>query len=364
MLQNKLKPDIYSFNLMLRCCRDTNFGDVESMEQVLQTILLTNGSKNEQIKLEVGNSSDTAGELQIENSSEEFQDPTPNLIALRPHLGSLVSLSEVKRPEDKFLLLGGFSGFLETMKSFDVKPDLKSYTEMVEVIPSTTVAEKRLIAQLKRHEIKCDVDFFNVLMKKRSMRYDYEGAKEVLEMISKVRLEPDIVSYGVLALGCQSQEEARVLIQEMDSKGIKMNMHILGAMLKSGCVKKNFDYVMEILEIIREMKLKPSEKMLEVLDIFIKSCNKYKKRDLKDTPREFRNEFNSFKQKLEKWKDATGLKDIEFSEAKKILKEAPWEQFQSTQADGYEDLKGMKIRKITKLKRYIGKIKEQDVSKV
>lgn len=34
MYQMKLKPDIYSFNLMLRCCRDTNLGDVKSMEEV------------------------------------------------------------------------------------------------------------------------------------------------------------------------------------------------------------------------------------------------------------------------------------------------------------------------------------------
>lgn len=196
-------------------------------------------------------------------------------------------------------------------------------------------------------------------MKKRSMRFDYEGAKEVLEMIGRVKLQPDIVTYGVLALGCQSQEAARSLIQEMNDKGIKMNIQILGAMLKSGCIKKNFEYVMEILNIIQEFRLKPSDKMLEVLESFIKICNKSKKRDVKDTPKDFRHEFNTFKQKLEKWKHEMGIKSVEFAEARKILKEAPWEQFQSTQADGFENLKGQRLQKISKLKRYIGKIKEK-----
>jgi pentatricopeptide repeat domain-containing protein 1 len=190
------------------------------------------------------------------------------------------------------------------------------------------------------------------------MRFDYDGAKEVLEMIEKVNLQPDIVTYGVLALGCQDECEARALIQEMNEKGIKMNVQILGAMLKSGCVQKNFDYIIEILNIIKELRLKPSPKMLEVLEIFLKSCNKQRKRGLEHATKDFRNEFNTFKQKLEKWKHEVGIKDLELEEAKKVLKDAPWEQFQSVQADGFEDAKGLKQQKLKKLKRYIGKIKD------
>lgn len=363
MYRRHLKPDIYSFNLLLRCCRDTNFGDVESMEQVLQTIMLSNSdaTTNEQIKLEAVNTDD--GAQLVNTSSRDVQSDTqPNLLAPRPHLGNLISLSEVSKPEDKLLLLGGFSGFMDTMSRFDVKPDLKTYTELVEVIPATYASEKRLLSKLKKHEIKCDVDFFNVLMKKRSMRFDYNGAREVLEMIDRVNLEPDIVTYGVLALGCQSQEEAQGLIQEMDRKGIKMNIQILGAMLKSGCVNRNFDYIIEVLSIIKELKLKPNDRILASLDIFVKSCNKFKKRDVRNVPKDFRNDFNSFKQKLENWKESVGLKNLEFEEAKKILKEAPWEQFQSVQADGYEDPKAMKQRKMTKLKRNISRIKEKELA--
>jgi pentatricopeptide repeat domain-containing protein 1 len=40
-------------------------------------------------------------------------------------------------------------------------------------------------------------------------------------MIQTAKLEPNIVTYGVLALGCTTQEEARELQQEMYEKGIK-----------------------------------------------------------------------------------------------------------------------------------------------
>lgn len=357
MYQRRLNPDIYSFNLMLRCCRDTQFGDVETMEQVLQTILLANPVKD-QIKLEANSSS---GQLVASGETEIHADPTPNLIAIRPHLGNLITLSEVKKPEDKLLLLGGFGGFLETMRGFDVKPDLKTYTEFIEVIPPTKSAETRLLKQLKKHEIKCDVDFFNILMKKRCMRSDYEGGKEVLDMIEKVKLEPDIVTYGVLALGCQTHEEALALMREMDHKGIKMNMQILGAMLKTACIKKNFEYVIDVLNIIKGLSLKPSEKMLDTLNFFVKTCNKQKKLDVKKTGVNFRNDYNNFKQRLETWKEEMGLVDLELDEAKKILKEAPWEQFQQTQAEGYEAPKGAKLQNKSKYKRYTGKIKQAEV---
>ncbi|CRL06978.1 CLUMA_CG020011, isoform A [Clunio marinus] len=362
MLRRKLNPDIYTFNLILRCCRDTLFGDVESMEEVLQTILLNDSSEeSKHLKLEANYSSN---QLEVENKSENSQstfDPIPNLLAPKPHLGNLVSLKNVTKPEDKFLLLGGFSGFIETMKYYNVKPTLITYTQLVEVIPSTTAAEKRVMAHIKKYETKCDVDFFNILMKKRSVRGDYQGAKEVFEMIEKVKLKPDIATYGVLALGCQSREEANILIQEMDANGYKMNIQILGAMLKTACIKKNFDYVIDVLDIIKDLNLKPSERIIDCLDALIKVCNKFRKKDWTVASKEFRKDFGTFKQKLEKWKVDVGLRDLELSEAKKILKDAPWEQFQSVQADGFEDVKSLKQQKMQKYKRFIGKIKNLKV---
>lgn len=360
MYQKRLKPDVYSFNLMLRCCRDTELGDVETMEEVLQTILLRNKSdaSSEQLKIEAHSTEGKPESVQIVSPNEiEPVDPKPNLIALRPHLGNLITLKEVKRPEDRLLLLGGMTGFLELMDQFEVAPDLKTYTQLIEVIPTTKAAEKKLLGHLWKHEVKCDVDFFNILMKKRAMRSDYEGSKEVVEMIYKVKLQPDIVTYGVLALSCQTLEEARELIEEMNDRGVKMNIQILGAMLKAGCVNRNFQYVIDVLNLIKKERLKPSEKVIETLRIFLKSCNQLKKKDRKYQPENYRNDYHVFRLKFEKWMNEMGMKDLELEDARKLLKEAPWEQFQEVQADGYEDPKGQKLMKAKKYKRYIGKVR-------
>jgi pentatricopeptide repeat domain-containing protein 1 len=176
MYQQNLTPSLYAFNTMLRCCRDTELGDLPTTKEVVQTILLRNPEKpKDEIKL-----IDTPNEgVQIVEKISEEQPTLPNLLAPKPYLGKMIDINEVKKPEDRLILLGGFTGFLELMKQFDVKPDLKTYTLLIEIVPSTRAAENILLRAIRKDKIKCDVDFFNVLMKKRSMRFDYEGAKEV-----------------------------------------------------------------------------------------------------------------------------------------------------------------------------------------
>lgn len=242
MLQKHIEPDYYSFNAVLRCVRDCGFGDLETMEKALQQIL-TEAAVTGQItaKNEIKQISETkdqettasinttkAAALNISNNENVLQIQTeatnlelPNLLAPQPHLGSMVSLSEVQKPHERFLLLGGLTGFLELMKSKNITPDIETFTTMLEVIPPTNTAEKQLLTYIRKIGLKADIDFFNILIKKRAMRFDYEGGKEVLTMIRTAGLYPDIVTYGVLALGCTTVESSRELLEQMRHNGIR-----------------------------------------------------------------------------------------------------------------------------------------------
>ncbi|KAG4067709.1 hypothetical protein HA402_005481 [Bradysia odoriphaga] len=365
MYQRRLLPDVYSFNLMLRCVRDCSIGDIETMQQVISNILL--GSKvdtdkqlkindNQQLLIESKSDSDQTQTTEL-NETVEPVDQAPNLVTRFPHLGSLVLLNEVKKPEDRLLLLGGAKGILNEMEKLKVHPDVKTFTALLDIIPSTNTAEHQLIETIRKHKIKCDVDFFNILIKKRSMRLDYDGAKSVLDMIQIAGLEPDIVTYGVLALGCRNVEEARDLLTEMDIKGVRMNVQILGAMLKQGCYRRDFPYIFEILKITKKERLKPNRQFLEHIDKFNYHCYNILKR-LTDNPTrraEFEADFKNFRSKLKKWKDFMGL-NVKLDEAVKIVEEHPWEQFQSVQADGAEEVKHPKLRHKQKLSRHIKRL--------
>jgi len=228
MLQSGISPDYYSFNAMLRCARDCGFGDLDSMREVLAQIAPAAASRKPILQLEEGQKDDLRSisqnnnslPAQIEVSTTASELELPNLLLPRPHLGSLVALEEVTRPHERFLLLGGLTGFLEHMKQHNITPNIETFTTMLEVIPPTNSAEKQLLTFVRKIGLKADIDFFNILIKKRSMRFDYESAREVLTMIRTAGLRPDIVTYGVLALGCRTQEEARELLQQMKEAGI------------------------------------------------------------------------------------------------------------------------------------------------
>lgn len=356
MFQKRLIPDLYSFNLLLKCCRESGLGDLQTLEEVLTKILRPQEKKTK-LLLERENPLDLSNLPSVQEEEEIQQETSPNLISFNPHLGSLVSLSEVKRPEDRLLLLGGASGFLKEMELAKITPDIKTFTQLLEVIPSTNVSEKQLISKIRKIGIKCDIDFFNILIKKRSMRYDYESAREVLLMIKTAKLRPDIVTYGVLALSCQTQEEARELLQQMYEQGIRMNIQILGAMLRQGCAQKNFNYVLEILKICQDERIQPNEQFVQHILNFHSYClNVSKHKHQNVNSRKFNVDFNHFNNILDNWKEEQGIKGLSIEDAAKKFKQNPWKQFKTNKTEGFEDEKNQKLRHKSKTTRYIKRV--------
>lgn len=231
MQRRQMEMNHYLFNLMIRCVRDSGLGDAETTKQLIDEIIDTSTTKK---SLEIEAPQEEIlriGEPKIEEDTikipvaiethEISELNMPNLLTPFPHLGNLVAINDVNTAEDRFLLLGGLSGFLKEMDRQKVKPDIKTFTQFLEVIPCTHSAEKQLIKEIRERVINCDIDFFNILIKKRALRSDYEGARRVLKMIKTANLKPDIVTYGVLALTCNTEDQARELLDEMKSKGIK-----------------------------------------------------------------------------------------------------------------------------------------------
>ncbi|KAH8270363.1 hypothetical protein KR018_008719 [Drosophila ironensis] len=364
MLQQGVSPDYYSFNMMLRCARDCGFGDLDSMKQVLDHIAPSAGREKRMLQLDDGEKSDLPSESQssasqIEVSTTASELELPNLLLPRPHLGSLVALEEVTRPHERFLLLGGITGYLEHMKQHKITPDIETFTTMLEVIPPTHAAEKQLIAFVRKIGLKADIDFFNILIKKRSMRFDYESAKEVLSMIRTAGLRPDIVTYGVLALGCRTQEEARELLQQMQAAGVKLNMPILGAMLRQGCAQRSFGYINEILQLSLEEDIKPNETFLRHLHNFHRGCARaIDARHPSTKTAAYKKGHSKFCDKYRLYYEELGLAGLKLEDAIAKVKEHPYAKFKEQPAEeGMEPLKHEQIKRKTKVRKYIKKIK-------
>uniref|UniRef100_A0A1A9X0I1 PPR_long domain-containing protein n=1 Tax=Glossina brevipalpis TaxID=37001 RepID=A0A1A9X0I1_9MUSC len=394
MLKGGIKPDYYSFNTVLRCTRDCGFGDLDTMQRALNEILdgpdvlqIAADSSDEAKAKETPLITTYESSSKVEKPENPFSDSEnssvqlrttpnqtlamqtqsnnldlPNLLAPRPHLGSMVSLAEVQKPHERFLLLGGLIRFLELMKSCDITPDIQTFTSMLEVIPPTNAAEKQLLTFVRKIGLKADIDFFNVFIKKRAMRFDYEGGKEVLTMIETAGLRPDIVTYGVLALGCTTVDSSRELLQEMKNNGIRMNIEILGAMLRQGCAHKSFPYICEIIQISLDEHVKPNYIFLRHLDNFYTRCARaIDARHPWSKTKDFKKGHKRFCDKYRLYQEEHGILGLKLDDATKKLNQKPYDQFKEDTIDGLESIKNEKLSHKPKMRRYIKKIKIQNL---
>ncbi|KAH8402890.1 hypothetical protein KR222_009141, partial [Zaprionus bogoriensis] len=368
MLKSGVKPDYYSFNTILRCVRDCGLGDLESMKELVEQVAPGAVIIQSQDIQEDSATALTSMPITVRSHSDELTSSSednlnlPNLLLPQPQLGSLVALSELTRPHERFLLLRGLTGFLELMKQHNVTPDIQCFTTMLEVIPPTNAAEKQLLRFVRKIGLKADIDFFNILIKKRSMRFDYESAKEVLGMVRTAGLHPDIVTYGVLSLGCRTQEEARELLQQMQAAGIRMNAAILGAMLRQGCAQKSFAYINEIMQLSLEENIRPNETFLRHLHNFHRGCARaIDARHPSTKTIAFKKGHSKFCDKYRLFYEEHGLASLKLEDAVGKLKQRPYDQFKEPGPTGLEPMKHEHLTRKRKVLKYIKKIKIEEL---
>ncbi|XP_018572924.1 pentatricopeptide repeat-containing protein 1, mitochondrial [Anoplophora glabripennis] len=376
LIKRKIFPSVHTYNLMLRCIRDCGLGDIEVTEDVINKILSdsnglskkhteSNGlkllshnneisdqnfHKSEDVNLVTENSTDNSHQSESESTtifpqettiqtstSSHIKDLRPNLMARIPHLGSLISLSEVKKPEERLLLVGGCRSFLENMKENNCAPDIKTFTQLLDNIPSTMASEKELLSFMKKFNVKPDIDFFNMLIKKRSMRFDYENAKAVVVSMMEQNYKPNLITYGVLALSCRSKEEAMELLDEMKLKSYHLNIQILGAMLRQACFQVNFGYVLKIMETCVEENVQPNKKFMSILDEFLKKCKKLLKP--KELTKSQEKAFGILKARYKSWNQ-----EIEIDESEDVH---PWQQYRE---ENDQDVRAYKWKDGTRFK--------------
>jgi len=175
-------------------------------------------------------------------------------------------------------LFGGVNGLLEKMKNDKIKPTIKTITFLMELAPDSLAAENEIIKYARSENIKLDIDFFNMLIKKRSLRGAKKEAKQVLDDIHMADLRPNIVTYGVLALSCSTPFESRDIMQTMKMTGHTVNKFVLDAMLNNAFLKKDFRFVLELMEIVIKERVRLDNSTFEKLDQFQQKMTEIVKR--------------------------------------------------------------------------------------
>lgn len=179
MYRWKVKHSLRTYNLFLRALRDSKLGNVK-----VDDILLP-GYESTKILLKEGEAPDLLASppfistLLLSTQTEQNNATQHSLIkANEQNLPEKVSinLNDVFM-SNRLLLFGGIEGFLNRMAVSNVKPDAKTVTLLLDLIPNTKSAEDLLFKTVDEKNIEVDIDFYNMVIKRRSMRGEYKAAK-------------------------------------------------------------------------------------------------------------------------------------------------------------------------------------------
>lgn len=173
----RIKPSIMTYNLLLRAIRDTKLGNLKEND------MLVNNVENTRVLVGACMVPDLLARPPVVSSLLHDAAKSQDV----PALQSASAVANIDEPKEivleeihknnKLILFGGYSGFIERMIKDGVTPDARTITLMLDVVPDSLSIENNLIQLAREKKITLDVDFFNMLIKKRSFRRDYKNAK-------------------------------------------------------------------------------------------------------------------------------------------------------------------------------------------
>lgn len=123
-------------------------------------------------------------------SEPNIAPPIPDL--LDPHI-AVNSSVELNLPDsacDRLTMLGGVSGMLARMDRDKAQPDVKTFSLLLDTMPFSLDAEMDLLSAMNYYNVEADVDFYNMLIRKRNLRGDFAGAYVGYTVLLNVVIPP------------------------------------------------------------------------------------------------------------------------------------------------------------------------------
>ncbi|XP_072274960.1 pentatricopeptide repeat-containing protein 1, mitochondrial [Pyxicephalus adspersus] len=361
MLRLGIKPDLNSYNLILRTTRDCGIGDPNEVLNMLQNsndlnVLRLSAGKTQEEKetrepkqkpnkkvlrepaLLHSDSGDyqnyntdllsTVSQKDTENTSHAVM-PTnaasnvPNLLDMHLNTDSLVSLTNVSTPFDRFALIGDLEGLIQKMKEHNVCPSIKTFTLMAEVMKPDLQSEATLLALMESFKIKPDLMFFNTLILKRS-EMDLKSAMELLPVLAQRGIAPNIHTFCNLAKACYKKNDGLRLLEDMAVAGFQPNNHVYSTLINVALKRLDYIYLTDILRDMKYRNVAPNEVVIRQLEFAAQYPPKFDRYQKKNVFLEKIDGFRGYYNRWLQWMDAEET-------------EHPWKKYQ-TKSENLEEV--------------------------
>ncbi|KAL6036825.1 hypothetical protein STEG23_005477 [Scotinomys teguina] len=380
MLSLGIKPTKHGYNLLLGAARDCGLGDPEIASKLLlkpqeETILLQSpasrpqAGRKVQVKAadgvsvkhvealeqqlflepsqklegpsdftETGVTSRTQPEVETKAEPGHIAAHTPlaltplplelevNILSLGTLASTVVSFGTVTTPADRLALMGGLEGFLGKMAEHGLQPDIKTFTLLAELVEPGSPAESSLLTILDRHEVKADVTFFNVLIKKKSKLGDLEGAKALLPILAKRGIVPNLRTFCNLAIGCRRPRDGMQLLADMKKSQMAPNTHIYSTLINVALKKLDYSYLIDILKDMRRNRVPVNEVIIRQLEFAAQYPPTFDRYKGKNT---YLEKIDGFRAYYKQWLRVMPAEETPH----------PWQEFQ-TKREGNQDTTG------------------------
>ncbi|XP_069839713.1 pentatricopeptide repeat-containing protein 1, mitochondrial [Dendropsophus ebraccatus] len=364
MLHMGVKPDIHTYNLLIRATRDCGIGDAaEALQLLLHSKdlapLSISAGKEEQgrrssavrkrkegpkelgkqqllprsplaISASDGTAPDVAGSQDI---SETHHLPSvsslgvsnvPNLLDLSINTDSVVSLANVNTPSDRLALIGDLRGILQKMKDDKVSPTIKTFTLLAEVVKPEVGLELTLLSIMDAYGVQADLTFFNTLVLKRSKAMNLKSALELLPTMAQRGIAPNLHTFCNLARACLKKEDGLKLLEDMMVAGFCPNNNVYSTLINVAVKRLDYDYLTLILRDMRNRSVAPNEVVIRQLEFaaqYPPNFDKYLKKNV------YLEKIDGFRGYYNRWLEWMGAEETEH----------PWQKYRTkAQSDSNE----------------------------
>ncbi|CAN2391006.1 PPR repeat family [Pristimantis euphronides] len=356
MLHMGVKPDIYTYNLLIRATRDCGIGDVADALhfllhcQDLAPLTLSSGKEEKSTKRvkkikechddtrieytftartgDVGSAVDGACSQEPAEMSEAHHilrvpspdiSKMPNLLDLAVNTDKIVSLVNVDTPFARLAMIGDLEGILQKMKEHNVSPTIKTFTLLAEVMKPDEGSEAALLAIKDVYRIHPDLTFFNTLVLKKSKSLNLKSALDLLPTMAQRGIAPNIYTFCNLARACLKKEDGLQLLQDIASSGFHPNNNVYSTLINVAVKRLDYDYLTNILRDMRNRTVAPNEVVIRQLEFaaqYPPNFDRYLKKNV------FLEKIDGFRGYYSRW--------LEWMEAEQT--EHPWKKYR-TKAD-------------------------------